>query len=189
MEQSKVFGLLGAGLLMLGCFAPLVSMPVIGHVTYVQNGRGDGMIVLVLAVAAAVFALMGRRRFFLLTGSLSLCVVAYSFIAFQRKLSDVMQDVSKDLDGNPFRGIVDVAMNSIQFQWGWAPLIMGGMLLVASAFLPGGIRKYPCPHCSEPVAKDIDPCPHCGNGISWLFKRPTKKGRLAEPVQGNQELS
>jgi len=37
------------------------------------------------------------------------------------------------LAGNPFRGIADLAMQSIQIQWGWAVLIVGAGFLIAAA--------------------------------------------------------
>jgi hypothetical protein len=39
------------------------------------------------------------------------------------------------LAGNPFRGIADVAMQSVQIQWGWAVLIVGAGFLIAAAMI------------------------------------------------------
>jgi hypothetical protein len=33
------------------------------------------------------------------------------------------------LTGNPFRGLADMAYNSIQMQWGWAVLLLGAGLV------------------------------------------------------------
>jgi len=39
----------GSILLAFGVFAPLVSIPMLGHLNYFRNGQGDGVIVLILA--------------------------------------------------------------------------------------------------------------------------------------------
>jgi len=49
MRKRQLVGLAGTILLAVGVFLPLVSMPLIGSLTYFNNGRGDGVIVLILA--------------------------------------------------------------------------------------------------------------------------------------------
>jgi len=41
--------------------------------------------------------------------------------------------MESELAGNPFRGLADMAMQSVQLQWGWALLIVGAALVIASA--------------------------------------------------------
>ena len=41
-------------ILFVGVFTPIVSFPIIGYMNYLQNGRGDGVIVLILAVISLV---------------------------------------------------------------------------------------------------------------------------------------
>ena len=43
----------------IGVFLPLLSMPIVGSINYFQNGRGDGVIVLVLA---AILLCSSKRR-------------------------------------------------------------------------------------------------------------------------------
>ena len=38
-----------------------------------------------------------------------------------------------ELRGNPFRGLADMTLQSVQLQWGWALLIIGAVLIIASA--------------------------------------------------------
>lgn len=34
-------------------------------------------------------------------------------------------DMELDLAGNPFRGLADITIQSVQLQWGWALLVVG----------------------------------------------------------------
>jgi len=43
--------------------------------------------------------------------------------------------MKSQLADNPFRGLADMVMQSVQLQWGWALLIVGAAMLIASAAL------------------------------------------------------
>ena len=59
--------------------------------------------------------------------------MAFTFINFQMKISDMKSQMESELAGNPFRGLADMAMQSVQLQWGWALLIVGAGLVIAGA--------------------------------------------------------
>ncbi len=59
--------------------------------------------------------------------------MAFTFINFQMTLANTRAQMETELVGNPFRGIADMAMQSVQIQWGWALLIVGAVLVIASA--------------------------------------------------------
>jgi hypothetical protein len=47
------------------------------------------------------------------------------------------------LAGNPFSGLADKAVQSVQTRWGWALSIAGALLLLASAALKAGFERGP----------------------------------------------
>jgi hypothetical protein len=57
----------------------------------------------------------------------------YTFVNFQLRMSESKAQMDKELANNPFRGIADVAVQSIQIQWGWAVMVAGAVLLIAAA--------------------------------------------------------
>jgi len=57
MDKRQVFGLIGSILLFIGVFTPIISIPIVGNMDYFQNGKGDGTIVLVLAVISLLLAI------------------------------------------------------------------------------------------------------------------------------------
>lgn len=133
MNPRQLIGLAGAGTLLVGVFSPLISMPFMGTINYFNNGKGDGTLVLVLAAISVALVLARQFKWLWLTGLGSLGVTAMSFFNFQRSMSEMQQKMNDQLAGNPFRGFADIAMQSVQLQWGWALLVLGAGLLLASA--------------------------------------------------------
>ncbi len=54
MDKRQVIVFLGVGFLLVGSFAPLIYVP-FGSVNYIANGRGDGIILLILTGMSAYF--------------------------------------------------------------------------------------------------------------------------------------
>ena len=135
MNIKQLLGLIGSIVLFIGVFTPIVSVPIIGSMNYFQNGKGDGTLILILAVVSFVLVLTKKYKGLWFTGVGSLAVMAFTFINFQMKMSDMKSQMESKLAGNPFRGLVDMAMQSVQLQWGWALLIVGAGLVIASAVM------------------------------------------------------
>ena len=54
---GQILGLTGTILLFVGVFLPVISVPIMGNINLLNNGRGDGIIVLALAVVALILLL------------------------------------------------------------------------------------------------------------------------------------
>lgn len=133
METRKVIGLAGSAILFMGVFAPILSVPILGNINYFRNGEGDGAIILILAIISLVLVLGEKYRGLWLTGIIALVVMLSTFIHFQSAMSQTKADIDSKLTDNPFRGLADIAVHSVQLQWGWALLIVGAILLIISA--------------------------------------------------------
>jgi uncharacterized membrane protein YidH (DUF202 family) len=133
MNTKQLTGMIGSVLLFIGVFMPIVHVPVIGTINYFHNGRGDGVIVLILALISVLLVLGQRYKGLWFTGIGSLGITLFTFINFQSKISRVKQEMTPELVGNPFHGLVNAAVESFELQWGWALLILGAMLVIASA--------------------------------------------------------
>ncbi len=132
MTKQKL-GIAGSIILFVGVFMPVVSVPVVGYINYFQNGKADGTIVLILSVISLLLVLARKYKVLWITGGGSLIVMAITFINFQSKISDAKNKMGADISDNPFRGIADLAMQSVQLQWGWAVMIVGVALLITCA--------------------------------------------------------
>ncbi len=134
---NAMLGIVGSLILVLGVFSPLISMPVMGTLNYFQNGKGDGVIVLILAVASLLLSVSRRYRALWVTGLASAGLLAFTFINFQMHFDKLKSEMKTELADNPFAGLANLATEAVQMQWGWAVLIAGTLLiLVAAAFKP-----------------------------------------------------
>lgn len=118
MKTKQLLGLIGSIVLFIGVFTPIVSVPIMGNMNYFQNGKGDGTLVLILALISLGLALANKYKGLWFTGIGSLVVMLFTFINFQSKMSQAKADMESELAGNPFRGLADMAMQSVQLQWG-----------------------------------------------------------------------
>jgi hypothetical protein len=119
MTNRQLLGILGSAILFIGVFMPMVKLPVVGDMNYFQNGRGDGVIILVLAVISFLLVLIGWYRELWITSLGSAAVLAFTFFNFQSKMSQATTQLETELKDNPFRGLADLAVQSVQLQWGW----------------------------------------------------------------------
>ena len=128
-----VLGLTGVGLLFLGVFAPLVYVPIIGDINYFQNGKGDGVIILIIAAVATVSILLKKYRSLWIESVATLAVLAYTFFDFQDRLEKAQAQLNSNLTDNPFAGLGEMTLNMVQIQWGWGVLVFGAILLLVTA--------------------------------------------------------
>lgn len=135
MPLRQILGLVGSLILFIGVFTPIISLPIVGSMNYFQNGRGDGVIILVLAAFSVFLTLTKRYRFLLFTGGGSLAILAFTFINFQYRMSQMQSQMKESMANNPFGGLGEAMLNTVQIQWGWAVLIIGAALLIAAALL------------------------------------------------------
>lgn len=134
-SYSHAIALIGCAFLLMGVFSPLLSAPIVGDVNYIRNGRGDGIIVLVLAGCAAFLALMGWMRGAWLFGLAAIAIITFTFTLIQVRLSE------------SFTLFGERAIETVQLQWGWPLLYIGGILVVAAAVV-AEIRRNPSQHTS-----------------------------------------
>jgi hypothetical protein len=127
-EPTFLLALLGAGLLFLGAFSPIFSVPVVGSHTFMQNGSAEGVTVIACAAAAAFLALTRKYELLLIPGVAALILIAFSYISFRSELGDAGDDI-------PFTEIRKVALGSVQLQWGWAVLVLGALLVCGAGVL------------------------------------------------------
>jgi len=129
-------GILGAGVILVGSFLPLVSVPLYGSMNYFRNGKGDGVVVVILAVLSLGAVLFKKYLMPLISGAVTLAMLAYSYWSLAAKISETKISMAKDMAGNPFGGLAMATVDAVQLQWGWAVLIIGALLLISSAVYP-----------------------------------------------------
>lgn len=118
--SPRTLGLLGAVVLAIGTFLPVLSVPIVGTVTYFNNGRGDGVFALLLAAIAAIFT-WRAARWLIIPGGLALLLIGYSLLNAQRTISDLQAGAT---------GLGALVAQSVSLQWGWLVLLAGAILIL-----------------------------------------------------------
>lgn len=129
----QAIGLLGSVLLVIGVFSPIVSIPIMGAISYIHDGRGDGVLILIAALISFVMVIARQYWALYWTGGFGLLVMIFTIALLTSRIADVKQDMARDLAGNPFRGLANAAMSAVHLEWGWGLLIAGAVLLLVSA--------------------------------------------------------
>ena len=139
LDGPSALGFLGSAILFLGVFAPVVSAPIMGNMNYFQNVLADGVIVMI-AGALAGFA-TARRKFWHLWiyGGVALACALFTFGRFQYGIRSLTKSMAEDLKDNPFAGLADMAIKSVQIQWGLPLLMIGAVIVLLAA--AGGTGK------------------------------------------------
>jgi hypothetical protein len=164
MSTKQLMGLIGSLLLLLGVFCPLVTVPIAGSMNYFQNGEGDGIVIILLALASIGLVLTNNFKPLWITGLSSLGMMAFTFFNFHSKLNQITQQLNKQLARNPFKGLSDAAIQSIQLQWGWALMLIGVILILMAAWQSQNI-----PISEEPIPDySTKKCPICAEIINFV---------------------
>lgn len=133
IQLEEVLGMVGSIVLFLGVFAPILRIPIMGSLNYFQNGQGDGTIIICLAVVSLVLILLKKCRGLWFTGLGSLGVLAFTFINFHVRMSETKSGLQAEMGDNPFGFLGELALESVQLEWGWAVLILGGAMVTSAA--------------------------------------------------------
>ena len=135
MNTQKILGLSGSAVLALGAFVPIVSFPIIGTINYFNNGQGDGIFIVLLAAVAAVLAFLGQYKFLWIPGGASLVLLLITLTRFIQVVNDAQSEITDSLAGNPFAGLAEGLMASVQLQWGWMLLFLGSVVIISASFV------------------------------------------------------
>lgn len=130
-EKAMRDTLVSALVLALGCFMPLMSVPIVGSISATQLRFSDGYILLALAACAVWLAHTGKFKQVRWPGWAALVLVVVNFVVVLVRVQQMKGQVRADLQGNPFGGMAELLMQSVQLQWGWLPLVVGALGLVA----------------------------------------------------------
>ena len=134
VRNQQIFGYGSSALLILGTFMPIVSLPMVGTLTYFANGQGDGWLVLVCAAAAIVLTALRKFKFVWIPGGIALILLIVVFARIMGVINEARAALD-NLEGNPFKGLAESLVGSVQIQFGWIVLVIGALGLVVGPFL------------------------------------------------------
>ncbi|MBM3818166.1 MAG: hypothetical protein FJW14_03980 [Acidimicrobiia bacterium] len=122
MQPRQTLGVLGAFCLAVGAFAPVVSLPEVGGITYVRSGNG---VMLAIGLIALALSLRNHAAWLLPVGLTAMATI----------ITTVRSARSLVIAGPPNAVGIAEAPPPVQLDWGLAVLAVGTLLLFVAAFM------------------------------------------------------
>ena len=129
----QAIGLAGVAILFFGCFSPLFHLPIVGSVSFIGNGEGDGIVVVALAIVAAVLLFIRAYPWVLAPAAGATLISEITFFKFVSGMSSMRAQLAGEMKDNPFAGLASAFVQNISLEWGWALLLIGLLCLFVSA--------------------------------------------------------
>ena len=113
--NDRKYALVGSLIMLFGCFAPAMSVPIVGYISIMRGG--ESLLMLSLAIATVFFAAFRWHIILVITGFFALA-----------------------LNGIVFRHcyMAQIDAELLQMEWGWVVLFLGNALILASPALDEG---------------------------------------------------
>jgi len=129
-SAKQITAIAGSIALALGCFLPLIHLPILGGITYSNYDSQNGTIVIIMAFVALICALIRPAVIVSsIMGWLSAGIVGYTFYHVVQRVSNVKASAGD----NP---IAQLFTHSLQLGIAWPFLFGGAIALIVSGFLP-----------------------------------------------------
>ena len=148
-KNAKTLSFIGAGLLALSVFMPIISVPIVGSITLISGATEYGVIILLLAAAGGVLAYLGHTKHVIWPGAIAALLLTYGLIRYWMAKSEMRSGLDAEMKDNPFGGLAEAFVDAVQLQIGWVPIAVGAGLLIYAGWLG---RNPPV----EETAKDFD---------------------------------
>lgn len=142
MKKGMLLAIIGAVMVVVGIFLPIVKFPGGTQALYFNGGDIYGSLTLIIAILAGVMALLKLRSMVLISGLAALGIIVTRMITIIRDLpnedslrTQLKNLIDSNVPGSAGEGIAN-AIGGPQLHWlGWIVLLVGGVLILISAFV------------------------------------------------------
>ncbi len=173
MNKNQIIGVVGVCAIVIGCFAPLVSLP-FASINYLAGGRGDGIFLLIVTALSGYFVAVENYDRLRICAVVSTALCLFTFVNFSTRLAEMHASMDSQLRGNPFKGIADAMVSAVGFGWGWSFLIIG----LACLFVSAGIPRFRVPIFREKQTEPADD--------SWVQRAMSEVDSVASEQRPNR---
>lgn len=135
LPRSAVpFVLIGIGALVIGLFAPAMSLPIVGGIHFFGSPGSEWCIAFYVSIVLAAISIMkSSRTVALLAGVIGVVTTAIFIVGFQLRKDDMLARATADAGNGIGSSIVEAGINAMQLEWGVAVLIVGSLCLVTAS--------------------------------------------------------
>lgn len=116
-------GIIGAVIMAVGGFCPLIHLPIIGNWNYFDIDPTLGTLFYVLVVLALAGSFMGKSGLVRFSGWAALVLVLVTLSGVYFKSHDYFSFVH-------FKKLVNLAAGVVKYKWGWFVILLGALVLI-----------------------------------------------------------
>jgi hypothetical protein len=128
-KRNNLIGFIGAILLIVSVFAPVVNKPFGGDMSFIAKWSGSGVLLLLLGFLSGVITFFGKAKLLWLPAILATIILFYHLFVLNGQIDDFTL-------GNSF---FKASFKSVySMQWGWIPLFVSVAVLFAAVALDRG---------------------------------------------------
>jgi hypothetical protein len=134
--DNRILAFVGVGLLVVGVFLPIVSLPIVGSMNMLMPGGqiGDGIFILAFALIGGGLALAGKVRHVVWPALASLAFTAWKYMSLQGTLDETRARLTDQMGADS--GMASSLTDAVQMNLlGWAVLALGGIVLLVAGIL------------------------------------------------------
>ncbi len=141
LTKQQITGLVGANLLIVGLFLPIVEIPLLGNRNFFEvenfNGALDYSLtgiaygMLGLALASNILVFLNYCRGLLITSLIAMGV----FALVLKQLKDLSERIHENTVANILMNITGTTVDENNLRWGWLVLLLAALLLITASFL------------------------------------------------------
>ncbi|MBD2429426.1 hypothetical protein [Phormidium sp. FACHB-1136] len=119
LDIAQFIGFLGVAITFFGMLSPILTAPGVGTLNYFRNGAEEAIILSIFTLFSAFFLFRKNFAWLYEPSVWSFLLVGGTFWYYQSYIAEVKAEIDRDLAGNPFRGIADMALAATGLSWGW----------------------------------------------------------------------
>ncbi|MFZ1683478.1 MAG: hypothetical protein WAU88_05025 [Candidatus Zixiibacteriota bacterium] len=131
MIVRRALAVLGAILIAVGVFMPILGIPVFHDQSIMQLRPNAGWILLGLAVVTVLIVLTKKLGLLYVPGILAVVLLSYTLVAMQGRRDRIQSDIKSNVANTPVRGLVHGFVGSASLRFGWPLMMLGAVTIVA----------------------------------------------------------
>ena len=125
---------LGAVLLMVGVFVPILGVPILHDQSMMQLRPNVGWTILGLAALTVLIALIRKFRWLYIPGVIAVGLIAYTPLAMQAQKDAIQSDIKHHIASMP-GGFFGKFVGATSLEYGWTLMMLGAILILAIPLL------------------------------------------------------
>ncbi|MBL7893115.1 MAG: hypothetical protein JNL63_10825 [Bacteroidia bacterium] len=141
ITKQQITGIVGADLLVIGLFLPVVNVPLMGDCNFFEVGNFNGLLdyslkgiaygIIGLGAASMLLSVLNYCRGLLITGLIAIGAFALTL----KQFNDLSANLHDDVATNFLMNITNTTVDESNLRWGWIILFAGAVVLIVTSFL------------------------------------------------------